>query len=232
MPSLQCLEWWHNDEAEPSGGINSLCAVLCGVPRLRYLFIRGLVGQTRISLSRAISLPELTTLRLHVVDGLLLHQVVRNWSLPALSCLILDTPGLVAQGLFFIWKMFGPQLRTVEFGKHLRFLINDVITSCLRGCPQLEEINYYVLFTASPNLPESHGSLHTVGLHAAVNSFLVEPGSVWSLLEQHFEALLGGHLPSLRRIDLYGDWRAVLTHHRFIPILRRSQQLGCSIVSR
>ncbi|PFH52296.1 hypothetical protein AMATHDRAFT_74346 [Amanita thiersii Skay4041] len=230
LPSLQRLEWWHNNEAERSGGINSLCGVLCNSPNLKYLFIGGLIGQYRTSAHQNIFLPQLTTLRLHIVDGLLLHQVMRNWILPSLRHIILDTPGLVSQSLYVIWDIHGPELRTVEFGKHLRFLMNDNVAACLQRCQQLQEINYYILFTMTPEIATPHLHLKTIGLHAAVNQLLVEPGAVWSKIEQHFTALLNEQLPSLQRIVLYGDWRGVVSNPRFLPILQRAEQVGCLMV--
>ncbi|KAF8625196.1 hypothetical protein AX15_005501 [Amanita polypyramis BW_CC] len=225
FPSLERLEWWHNNDAERSGGINSLTVVLSMAPNLTYLFIGGLAGHARIT-PRLVSLPQLTILRLRIVDGLLLHQIMHNWTLPSLEHIILDTPGLSAQNLSMIWDSLGPQLRTVEFGKHHRFLLNGPILPCLQGCPRLEEINYFALFTMSARLTESHYTLRRVGLHADVNSSLTEPGSAWSLLEHHFNVLLSHQLPLLQRIVLYGDWRGAVAHPRFEPILRRSYLRG------
>ncbi|KAK2461470.1 hypothetical protein APHAL10511_005933 [Amanita phalloides] len=229
LPSLERLEWWHNNEAERTGGINSLTAVLYAAPSLIYLFIGGLAGYTRI-VSRPISLPNLKTLRLRSVDGLLLRQIVHSWALPALTQIVLDAPGLSPQNLSMIWHKFGQQLRTVELGKNLRFLLNDAVSPCLRECPGLKEMNYFALFTLATELSSPHYSLQTVGLHCAVNSILAEPESAWSFLEHHFNMLLGQQLAVLQRIVLHGDWRGVVAHPRFEPILQRSHRIGRFIV--
>jgi len=227
FPLLEHLEW-HNNEPERMGGINSLCAVLCMAPNLTYLFIAGLPGRSRI-IPRSVSLPVLTTLHLRNVDGLLLHVIVDRWALPALAHLILDDPWY-SQALLIIWEKYGSQLRTVELGKHLRFLVRDVISPCLRCCPSLEEINYYPLFTTSPVLEQAHYSLKTVGLHYAPNLYLIDQASIRSSLEQHFDWLLSRQLPLLQRIVLHGDWTNAVADPRFKPILERSVRRGKFIV--
>ncbi len=228
FPLLEHLEWWHNNEAERAGGINSLGAVLCTAPNLTYLFIAGRPGRFR-TIPRSVSLPVLTTLHLHNVDGLFLHVIVNGWALPALAHLILDDP-VYSRALPIIWEIFGSQLRTVELGKHLRFLLHDVISPCLQDCPSLEELNYYPLFTASPVLRQAHYSLKTVGLYYAPNLYLIDEASIRSSLKQHFDWLLSRRLPLLQRIVLYGDWTNAVAGPRFKPILERSVRRGRFIV--
>ncbi|TFK41949.1 hypothetical protein BDQ12DRAFT_677431 [Crucibulum laeve] len=223
LPSLRRLEWWHNNEAERSGGINSLGAVLRCAPNLEYLFVGGVVGLSYIGLDKdPICLPTLQTLRIHLINGLLLRQIVTRWSLPALTRVITDSP-VAEQGLDSVWETFGPQLKTVEFGKHMRFLLTDNISPCLKHCPSLEEFNYYLFFTEIPKATESHATLTTVGLNAAVNSFLVDGESVWSHLASHFDAWGGTTFPALRRIVLYGDWRSIIAHPRFPSLYKELQ---------
>lgn len=228
FPSLKRLEWWHNNEAERTGGINSLTAVLTRTSNLNYLFVAGGAGHAKLSPGH-LSLPNLTTLRLRLPDGLLLYYIVHRWTLPALTHLILDLPSS-PQSFLMIWDKFGSQIRTIELGKHLRFLLEDSISPCIRGCTSLEEINYYAQFTAPPELRQAHYSLRTVGLRHAANPYLTMLGSSWSSLELHFNTLLGPHLPLLRRIVLYGDWGEVVAHPRFQPILERSVREGRFIV--
>jgi hypothetical protein len=229
FPSLKHLEWWHNNEAERTGGINSLTAVLSTASNLTYLFVAGAAGHAKLAPGH-LSLPNLTTLRLRVPEGLLLYYIVHRWTLPALTHLILDVPSSSSQGFLMIWDKFGSQIRTIEFGKHLRFLLEDSISPCIRGCPSLEEINYYAQFTAPPELRQAHYSLRTVGLHYAANPYLTMLGSGWLSLELHFITLLGPHLPLLRRIVLHGDWGEVVAHPRFQPILERFVREGRFIV--
>lgn len=229
LPSLKRLEWWHHNEADRSGGINSLVGVLRSAPNLQFLFVGGVVGQSRVTLGKdPLYLPVLETLRLHVVNGLLLRQIVSKWSLPALRRVIMDSP-MVEHGLQGIWDAFGSQLRTVEFGKHLRFLIIDSITPCLRGCSYLEELNYFIFFTAPPEVPGISSPLTTIGLHAAVNSFLVDGPSIWNIIEQHFQAFTIEAFPNLRRILLYGQWRGITSHKLFTPVRERLHARGCTI---
>ena len=215
LSSLERLEWWHHNEAERSGGINSLGVVLRSAPRLRYLFIGGVVsGDYICMLPGPTNLSFLETIRLCVRSGSLLRQIVSRWSLPSLTHVILDSP-LVREGSEIIWETFGDQLKVVEFGKHVRFLASDSLSSCLRSCPNLQELNFYVFFASPLDAAFHHPKLTSVGLHAHVNGMLVEGGSAWNLIEHHFEVLYGSNLPALKQIMLHGDWRPILNHHRF-----------------
>ncbi|CAA7268026.1 unnamed protein product [Cyclocybe aegerita] len=216
FPSLRRLDWWHHNEADRTGGINALGVVLRNAPHLRYLFVGGVISHTCMEPGR-VSLPDLETVRLQVRSGMLLRQMVSQWFLPSLKHIILDSP-VVRDGSQAIWETFGEQLETMEFGKHVRFLISDFLTPCLTSCPNLKELNYYIFFTSPPESDIVHSKLTTVGLHAHVNALLVEGGSAWNLVEHHFEILTSPNLPALRRIVLYGDWRAVLLHSRFVTI--------------
>ncbi|KAF8167477.1 hypothetical protein B0H34DRAFT_779213 [Crassisporium funariophilum] len=226
LPSLQRLEWWHHSEAERCGGINSLGSVLRSAPNLRYLFIGGVFGLTRICMGpEQIHLHALETLRLHVISGLLLRQIVVHWALPSLTRIVIDSP-LLEQGMHSVWEAFGNQLEVVEFGKHVRFLMNDNLSPCLDACPRLKELNFHIFFTVPAETNLEHTSLNTVGLHAQVNSLLADGGTVWALIEQHFEVLANPRLSSLQQIVLYGDWRPVLCHHKFSLIKNKMRDSG------
>lgn len=224
LPALQRLEWCYYGPAERSGGINSLGAVLHAAPNISYLFVGGGIGSIRHWTQKG-TLPRLQTLRLGVINGLLLHQIVSCWSLPSLTYLVLDSP-LKNAGFELIWHAFGRQIRTVEFGKHLRFYADDHLSPCLNGCPGLEELNFYFYFTKPAENIQPHTSLNTVRLHAAVNLFVPDNDTVWNLIDRHFELLCGSYLPALRRIILYGDsWQSVLRHPRFISIRNKLQDV-------
>ncbi|KDR85607.1 hypothetical protein GALMADRAFT_108906 [Galerina marginata CBS 339.88] len=226
LPSLRRLEWWHHNEAERSGGINSLGAVLRSAPNLRYLFIGGVVGPSHICMEPGlVFLAKLQTLRLQIRSGLLLRQIISRWSLPSLTHLILDSPP-VKEGLHELWEIFGHQLQTVEFGKHVRFLMTDNLSPCLKGCPNLRQLNYYFFFTTPPEATQAHANLSVVGLHSHVNSLLADGSSIWNLIEHHFEILCGPNLPLLKRIVLYGDWRLILCHPRFVPMHNKLRSCG------
>lgn len=216
LPALQRLEWWHYDEAERSGGINSLADVLHAAPNLSYLFVGGVISFSRICTQKEIpSLPHLQTLRISTINGLLLHQIVSRWSLPSLTHIILDSLDL---DLGLIWDAFGNQLKSVEFGKHLRFFTCDRLSPCLNGCPGLEELNFYLYFTSPAGTIQPHNSLTTIRIHSAFNGLLFNDAAVWDLIHRHFEFLCGSNLPALRHIILYGDWQFILDHPRFTSI--------------
>ncbi|KAF9011064.1 hypothetical protein BDQ17DRAFT_1345402, partial [Cyathus striatus] len=196
MPTLRRLEWWHNDSAERTGGINSLSGVIRGCPKLEYLFLCGNSDYSRLRMEcRQLVLPTYTPL----------------------SQVIVDSP-IPEHGLDTLWEAFGRQLRTVEFGKHLRFLLSDNIPSCLEQCPHLSEFNYYLFFTCVPHIREPHESVTNIGLHAAVNAFLDER-MAWEHIERHFSILTGTAFPALRSITMYGNWQGIVSHPCF-PALR------------
>ena len=222
LPALQHLEWWHYNEAERSGGINSLSAVLHGAPNISYLFVGGVRNFSRLWLQEG-TFPHLQTLRLGTINGLFLHQIVSSWSLPSLTNIIFDSP-LPESGWGAIWLAFGRQLKAIEFGRNLRFFSNDQLSPCLNGCPGLEQLNFYLCFTAPAVNIQPHISLTTVRLHAAVNDLLCHAEAVvWDLIDPHFKVLCGSDLPALRRIILHGDWQSVLHHSRFISIRKKLQ---------
>lgn len=219
LPSLRRLEWWHHTEAERSGGINSLGAILEHAPNIEYLFIGGVVGYTQRT---SVYLLSLRTLRLHVISGLLLHQIVSRWTLPSMTRIILDSP-LAEHGLHGVWDRFGEQLEVVEFGKHLRFLRNDHLTVCLRGCPALQEIGYFIFFTKVPETTEEHTSIRIIRLHSAVNHFLQTAEEVWAFLDGHFRFFT--QLPSLHKIILHGEWKGILGQTRFQKTTQRLYEI-------
>jgi hypothetical protein len=224
LPALQHLEWWHHNDAERSGGINSLSAVLHGAPNVSYLFVGGIRTFSRLWLQEG-TFTHLQTLRLDTINGLFLHQILSSWSLPSLTYIVLDSP-LPDFAWGSIWNAFGRQLKTIEFGKSLRFFSDDQLSPCLNGCPDLEQLNFYLYFTAPAENIQLHTSLTTVRLHAADNDLLSNADSesvVWDLIDQHFKVLCGSDLPALQRIILHGDWHSILHHSRFISIRNKLQ---------
>ncbi|KAJ3575254.1 hypothetical protein NP233_g1236 [Leucocoprinus birnbaumii] len=226
LPSLRRLEWWHHAEAERSGGINSLCIVLQHAPDIEYLFIGGVVGYTHFA---HVCLSSLRTLRLHLVNGLLLHQIVSRWLLPSLTHIILDSP-LVERGLQSVWDRFGYQLEVVEFGKHLRFFMYDHLTTCIRGCSTLQEFGYFIFFTKPPTTLEGHPTIRTIRLNSAINNVIHTAEEIWAILEGHFQFYR--RLESLQRIILYGQWRGILAQQRFHEILKRLRERQGNVILR
>jgi len=226
LPSLQRLEWWYHNEAERSGGINSLAVVLHGAPNLRYLFVGGAVDVGSVGRKlEPILLPNLRTFRLNIRSGLLLRQIISRWTLPSLTHLILDSPP-VRSGLEDIWEKFGHQLEIVEFGKHVLFHMNDDLSPCLNGCPNLRQLNFYFFFTSTPQTMQVHPNISVVCLHSDVNGLLSTGDSLWSLIESHFEILCSTKLPGLQRVVLYGNWKPILGHRRFGPMRDKLWQSG------
>ena len=219
--SLRRLDWWYNNEAERSGGINSLNAVLRSAPNLRYLSAGGVpdIGHVRTDPS-PLSLPELHTVRLDRNSAVFLRQLVNSWSMPSLSRIALDYP-LVDAWMDTLWESFGEQLRTVELGKHVLFLLKDHITPCLQFCRGLTELNYFIFFAAIPSIRIIHTSISTIGLHASVNGLLQYGGQPCGHVQQHFEILTNRNaFPALRQILLYGDWKCMLSDPRLAPMWR------------
>ncbi|KAJ7157143.1 hypothetical protein C8R46DRAFT_909197 [Mycena filopes] len=231
--SLRRLDWWNFPEASRSGGINSLLAVLTAAPNLEYLFIgivRAQFADPFYTVGAAqIDLPRLRTLRLSTATALLVRHIVTRWTLPALENLVLDTP-IVGLGEDMMWDSLGPQLKVVEFGKHLRFLLNENLASCLRGCPSLRELDYYVFTTSLPEGAwDEHPSVTSIGIHLAEIPFLGAVRDEWEHLERHFEIFAGGMFPNLRQLRIYGPPEDILTDERFSALLQPLRDRACIV---
>ncbi|KAG6873834.1 hypothetical protein C0995_010446 [Termitomyces sp. Mi166 len=226
--SLRRLDWWYHSEAERSGGINSLSDVLQGTPNLEYLSVGGIAGYYPILKGPyPLTLRNLRTLRLHHgSNGFLLRVIANLWSLPALINIIVDSP-VAHTGLSHVWETLGAQLQTVEFGKHVRFMLDDHITACLQGCPNLVELNYHLFFTMAPvrNI-RHHSSISRIGLHAAVNQLLNDGHKVCEHIEEHLAVFLDDTLPSLRRLVLHGEWRGIISHPRLAKLWQALDKRG------
>ncbi|KAL1757334.1 hypothetical protein FB107DRAFT_209569 [Schizophyllum commune] len=219
--TLRRLDWWGNSEAERSGGLNSLGNVLAHAPGLRYLFIGGIMGLSPAGMQPPeLVLPNLVTLRLNVINGLLMNKLCTRWSLPELRHLVLDSP-LVGADIRALWDTFGQQLTTVEFGAHARFVMTDMVTPCLRACPNIREFNYHVFFTTPPDPDLHHDTLEVVGLHGAADQLIGEGQMVWTHFRLHLGIFTQDNFPSLRRIVLAGDeWRTLSKKPGFLVMLR------------
>jgi len=178
--------------------------------------------------SSLVTLPSLTTLRLLRMNILFVRQISR-WSLPNLTHLVLDTVTHFGM-LPVFWDAFGPQLRTVELGISLKFYISEALPFVLAGCPNLQELNYYINFTKACRLHTSHNSLITIGLHSHPNAFFLVGGtSYWEHLEAHFAFFSPSTFPALERVVLYGDWGAMVDDKRYPTLVRSLRDRGCAI---
>ncbi|KAK7693756.1 hypothetical protein QCA50_003328 [Cerrena zonata] len=201
LPNLKRLDWWHNDGAARTGGINSLVHVLKEAPNIRYLTLGGHVASV-LFLAGPVELPDLATLRLLDMSMTFMFNL-STWSLPSLRNLVLETVRPIQP----FWETFGTQLRTVELSKHLGYITNtSVIPSILNGCPNLEQLNYYVEFTSMPEVPPNklHTSLAVVGLNLQAAQMPQVEGNT---LEAHLSTWcnLNPLYPNLRKISLFGD---------------------------
>lgn len=226
LPSLKRLEWNYNSDAELSGGINSLGATLQGAPNLHYLVIGNVPRYGLMMDFRQIALPFLETLAISSLNGQLLHQIANRWSLPSLSHLVLSAVSV--PDVSGLWETYGGQIQSLELGRHASFLVRDVITSALNGCPRLEELNYHLFFSLPPILHEPQESIHTVGLHSAPNMMFSDEAS-FDLVQKHLD-VLATYFSSLRAIRLSGDWSQILGDPRLVPIYVKLRQRGCELV--
>lgn len=202
LPSLKRLDWWHSDEASRTGGINSLTHVLRVSPNIQYLSLGGHSASMFME-DGAVALPDLTTLRLQTMSMTFMFHL-HKWHLPSLRNLVLDNIRLtytfsIMEGF---WDVFGAQLRTVEFGRYLTYLLDPTtIQRILNGCPNLEEFSYYSKFTLKPLPPdEPHMSLAVVRMNLEDLEMQME-----NSLESHLIAWCAYGYPNLRRILLYGS---------------------------
>ncbi|KAJ7603121.1 hypothetical protein FB45DRAFT_152413 [Roridomyces roridus] len=234
LPSLKRLDFWNHIEASRSGGINSLTAVLAAAPNLEYLFIGGGVSGTFFGLVKSsIHLPRLRTLRLNIANALLLRDVLYRWTLPELDNLVVDSPvpGMPGMEMSMVWETLGPQLRIVEFGRHLRFLLHQTLSPCLRGCPNLVCVNFYVFITMPPEMDQEEvfPSVTSIGIHLLDNPFLGGDTASWEQLERHFDAFTGPMFPGLQRVRVFGPRQSILGDARFAVLSHRLNERGCAL---
>ncbi|KAG1749755.1 uncharacterized protein EDB91DRAFT_1109491 [Suillus paluster] len=228
FPNLKRLEWWHYNDAARSGGINSLIDVLCYSPNLQYLVVGGEMWSSAPSTSDALVLPALTTLRVRRINVIFVQEICR-WQLPSLVHVVAEFP-LEQDGLEDIWRMFGARLCTVEFGRHVGFLLSDQITPFLAGCPQVQKFNYFLNFTYPPPIFNQPCALQSISLHAHPCFMVTDmiPNSQ-ERLERHLAFLSRSSFPALRRIILYGDWGDIIPDPLFTDFTQSMNSRGCLI---
>lgn len=248
--SLKRLDWWHT--TGPDDASKFLFVILQKATNLRYLFVGGVSQWLSNHTSKDVSsLPALRTLRLRSTSENFLSKI-SQLSIPHLSHLILDLPLYSSPASDHLWYRFGRQLRTLQFGKHLHFPEVDSIGLTLPNCPNLIELNYYIFFMPSfeaayraytqypcpfqhkpPCRCRYHShSITSIGLHADQNHTLDEKPA-WSILADHFEWFAGEWLPSLKRLNLFGDWKHIIEDARFAqlqkPVRRRNVAIEFSM---
>ncbi|VDB86617.1 unnamed protein product [Peniophora sp. CBMAI 1063] len=205
LPALRRLDWWHNNFAYRTGGVNALPDVLQVAPNLEYLSLGGeMLPNT--AMPAPISLPRLQTLRVRGINPIYVRQL-RNWDAPVLRTIILEslTHPYTFQSL---WETISAsQIEIVELGAHMQFLARDYLALVLEGCKNLQELNYRIFFTAEPNWgdAEPHKHLKRVRWQAFTNHTMpVE--SVWYWVRIHADALMNRTLfPALEEVVLHGE---------------------------
>lgn len=225
--NLKRLEWWHYNDATRSGGINSLLDVLRHSPNLQYLVVGGEMW-TSAQTGNVLELPALKTLRVRRINPVFVHQICQ-WRLPSLVHVVVDFP-LEQNALETLWQVFGARLCTVEFARHVGFLLSDQITRFLRGCPQVKTFNYFLNFTSPPPIFEEQCALECISLHSfpcgMVTDMITE---AQERLRLHFAFLSRSSFPALRRIILHGDWEDMRRDPRFVEFRQTMIDKGCSI---
>ncbi|KAJ3492147.1 hypothetical protein NLI96_g226 [Meripilus lineatus] len=228
LTSLQRLDWWHNNDASRTGGINSLPEVVLAAPNLKYLTLAGDVWLGLLH-TPPVELAKLTTLRLRRVNVLFI-QLIGRWTLPSLDTLILDTAASVytLQGLL---EVYAEQLRSVELGKSLAFTVHSVLQSILDRCNNLKQLNYYIYFVAppDPDTPISCGdTLETVGLHAH-RAEIITNHFAWSHLQKHLQLFSQPAFTRLKRVLLYGDWDNIISDPLYPKLVQKLVDRGCVV---
>lgn len=209
LPALRRLDWWHNNFAYRTGGVNALPDVLEAAPNLEYISLGGeMLPNT--AMPAPLSLTHLKTLRVRGINPIYVRQL-RNWDAPRLRTVVLET--LTHPYTFpLLWDTIpASQIETVELGAHLHFLARDYLALVIGGCPNLRELNYRIFFAAEPKWGdvEPHTHLRRVRWQAFTNhSMPVE--SVWYWIWIHAHAFMNRTLfPALEEIVLYGkEWTA------------------------
>ena len=223
LQSLKRLDWWHYNEAARSGGYNSLTDVLRAAPNLEYLSIGGDLWLNLLQRG-SLALPSLTTLRIRRMNILFMQQICR-WSMPSLRNVVIDvfsTPRLLDP----LWDHYGDQIKTMELGCDLKFYVMDIVSHVLGCCTTLEELGYFVMFTAAPQVPlHEHPTLSTLRWHIAPNGFFPTGGhEFWTHLAEHVDLFARPLFPALKRIVLHGDWSHVLIDERFVPLAKKLRE--------
>jgi len=226
LHSLKRLDWWHYNTAARSGGINSLEVVLHNAPSLQYLTVGGELWLSTLSRS-GMRISSLKTIRIRKLNPIFL-RLICDWDLPALENIIVDMPPTHGDALSLLWESFGNQVHTVEFSRHMAFLMTEQLTLLLRDCPSLKHLNYFVYFTLPLNGPAEHESLTSIGLHSYPCAIFDDDG--WKVLSPHLHFIAESSFPSLRSVTLYGDWRSVIKDERFKEFCSVLASRNCSVI--
>lgn len=228
LASLKRLDWWHYNEAARSGGVNALSDVLRAAPNLEYL---SLGGELWINLVQrgTLELAALKTLRVRLINALFMHQLAR-WRMPRLRTLVVDNFSL--PGLFeTLAERYSEQITRLELGRNIKFYVMDLVSHLLTYFPHIEELGYYLEYTAIPAPPQAvHFDLQTLRLHAFPNEFFsVDAQPFWDHLTEHLGAYPHTLFPALKRVELHGGWDRIVCDPRFSAISKRLRERGITV---
>ncbi|KAF8204435.1 hypothetical protein K438DRAFT_560952 [Mycena galopus ATCC 62051] len=109
-------------------------------------------------------------------------------------------------------------------------LLEYHLTACLRRCPSLREINYYLFTTVPPemDLEEAvYPSVESISIHMAEIPFLEDVQDEWEHMRRHFEAFSSGMFPNLRYLPIFGMPARVLKDERFSSMHKRLSDRRC-----
>jgi hypothetical protein len=228
---LKALHWYHSEMAAVTGGLNNIHDVLSQAPDLEYLSIQGSLGHN-YARNGPTELRTLRTLHLRGVNPLFARQVTL-WPMQALQHIIVDR-AIPNRALEIIWTALGSQLITVEFGRDVSFMLNDELAACLRSCTNLQHLSLYPFFHLPFDVPDVHNELTTVNMHLQPNEMLRQASSdaEWTHLETLFTRFLGPAFPSLKALQLFGDWKlleSLFRDQRFFQLRHLAQSSGCEL---
>lgn len=176
-----------------------------------------------------VHLPNLHTLRIRSLHAFGIPGIRHyHMEVPAMRRIVLEKAEAMYSLVDGCLTRFGPQVLSVEVGKHVKFLRSDYISTILKYCPNLESLYFPIFWTkilrhkGSRRSTLSFPSVKTVGLHSVSYPDDTEARR-WNQLRGHFDILVGriSKYPSLEQIVLHGNaWAAIVSNSMFINILR------------
>jgi hypothetical protein len=186
--------------------------VLQHASQIEYLTLDGFPHPNLLQ-CKPIELPNLVTLRL-VRANRTLGGRIGLWSLPRLEHVIVEQMHR-NESLVGLW-VGHPQIRTIEQGQHLNFLIEDSLSSVMHWT-LVTELAYRIFFTKVPENPVKCVKLEVIRWDTCPNMALEHP---WLHALQHARLLQDTDLlPNLRRLVLHGDWYELLHNVDFCTAL-------------
>jgi len=217
LPFLKRIDW--TEISNDSEAFYFFHELIRRTPNLRYLSIVEERSPTYLSTYPTVVLPSLTTLHIAQIRGLERIQAICQWSLPALThVIVLPFPGNDddVEHLSLLCRSFGCTLRSFE----LRSYMLDSLPIILPLCPNLQELNIRGLCSPGGPFPASHSSLSIIRLYSYAPPSRVKDDWDWWWatynmgLHDTIAQLCALSLPALQRVVLHGDWTRILEDDR------------------